>query len=188
MGLVAYLDEVRASQPRRSNRRTLRLEVAGTAGSDSAAAMVIHDLSQTGLLIETDEMLAVGQKLRVELPEVGEFPAEAVWSSGRFVGCKFDEILPQAAISAALLRSDRPGEPARGEAASVAPVQELQARVQRQLTEARGKPAAAPAVAAPQPLAEYELLPLHTRGRIMVGLAAGSGAIWAVVLWGVGLI
>ncbi|WP_294171799.1 PilZ domain-containing protein [uncultured Sphingomonas sp.] len=184
MGLVAYLDDGRAAaRPRRSTRRTLRLEVAATAGSGSAA-MVIHDLSPTGLLIETDEALAVGQKLSVELPEVGKFPAEAVWSSGRFVGCRFDETLPQAAISAALLRSDRPG--VRPEAASPAPVQELQARVQRQLAYTGGEKAAAEAVG--EPLAEYDRLPLHVRGRIMVGLAAGSGAIWAVLLWGVGVI
>jgi hypothetical protein len=182
VGLVAYLDEARAATPRRSTRRTLRLEVAATADGGSAA-LVIHDLSPTGLLVETDEVLAVGQKLSVELPEVGKFPAEAVWSSGRFVGCRFDETLPQAAISAALLRSDRPG--ARTETASPAPVQELQARVQRQLAHAGGEQAAE---AVSEPLAEYDRLPLHVRGRIMVGLAAGSGAIWGVLLWGVGVI
>nr|WP_294170184.1 PilZ domain-containing protein [uncultured Sphingomonas sp.] len=187
MGLVAYLDDSRAAtQPRRSTRRTLRLEVAGTAGSQSRSAMVIHDLSPTGLLIETEEPLGVGQKLAVELPEVGSFPAEAVWSSGRFVGCKFDETLPQAAISAALLRSDRPGFEMAAEARSPAPVQELQARVQRQLTQVHGQGVAPDATS--EPLAEYDRLPLHTRGRIMVGLAAGSGAIWAVLLWGVGVI
>jgi hypothetical protein len=183
VGLVAYLDEGRAAQPRRSTRRTLRLEIAATAGSGGSAAMVIHDLSPSGLLLETDEALAVGQKLSVELPEVGKFPAEAVWSSGRFVGCRFDETLPQAAISAALLRSERPQVEGRGEAASAAPVQDLQARVQRQLTQGRGE-----AVAAEVAANDDDRLPVHVRGRIMVGLAAGSGAMWAVLLWGVGLI
>ncbi len=186
MGLVAYLDEGRAAaKPRRSTRRTLRLEVAATADSGSAAALVIHDLSPTGLLVETEEALAVGQKLSVELPEVGRFPAEAVWSSGRFVGCRFEETLSQGAISAALLRGDRPGVPR--EAASPAPVQELQARVQRQLTQGQGADVL-PAEATSQPMAEYDRLPLHTRGRILLGLGGVSAGLWAAILWGAGVI
>src|SRR4029450_4627975 len=65
----------------------------------------IHDVSETGLLIETAAELAVFDDLEIELPEVGFTPALVVWTSGRFYGCQFKERISQAAISAALLRS-----------------------------------------------------------------------------------
>jgi len=187
VGLVAHIDEGRAAASSRgSTRRTVRLEVVGTTDNVYPAAMIVHDLSLTGLLIETGATIAVGQKLAVELPEVGSFAAEAVWSSGHYVGCKFEEVLSQAAISAALLRGDWPGFEYPAGVANSGAVQELQARVQCQLTQGRAQIAAADTAA--ESAAEYNRLPLHVRGRILLSLCGVSAGSWALILWGVGVI
>jgi hypothetical protein len=79
---------------------------------------VIHDISATGMLIETSADLATFEQLQLELPEVGTRVATVIWSSGQYFGCEFHETIPQAAISAAVLQSpfDRVAAPAIGEA------------------------------------------------------------------------
>ena len=67
--------------------------------------MTIHDISNTGLLLESAAVLAEGQKFDVELPEVGRTRATVVWASARYYGCRFLSPVPKAAISAALLRN-----------------------------------------------------------------------------------
>lgn len=67
--------------------------------------MVIHDISHTGLLLETTALLAERQTIDVDLPEAGIVQANVVWRSSRFVGCRFTKPVSQAAISAALLRN-----------------------------------------------------------------------------------
>lgn len=181
MGLVAYIDDHRASEKRRVQRRTLRLEVGVATGAPAPARMTIHDLSQTGLLVEAEDGLALGEKLQIELPGAGSFPAKVMWSSGRFVGCKFDQPLPQAAISAALLKSVQ--APQRENAqGNLSAVQELQARVQRMV---EGDEIAAPQ-AAPNAPANDDRLPLHVRGRILLGLGVVSAGVWGAALWAVG--
>ena len=83
-------------------RRALRLK---SAVSDRGIEVVIHDLSPTGLLLETSQPLISGETLFVDLPERGPTAASVVWSSGNFHGCAFEQSIPSAAISAALLRS-----------------------------------------------------------------------------------
>jgi hypothetical protein len=93
-------------------RRKLYLGSNLQAGGEP---VTIHDLSSTGLLIETEAGLAPFDSIGIELPEVGLAQALVVWSGGHFHGCQFKERVSQAAISAALLRSlpARPVEAAR---------------------------------------------------------------------------
>lgn len=83
-------------------RRALRLQ---SAVSDSGMEVVIHDLSPTGVLLETSQALSSGETLFVDLPDRGPTAASVVWSSGNFHGCAFEQSIPSATISAALLRS-----------------------------------------------------------------------------------
>jgi hypothetical protein len=92
---------------RRTVRRTLRLEVQAFAAGNATEAL-IHNLSETGLLIETSAALKVGETLQVELPESGSIDARIVWTRGSFFGCEFGFRVAKATVSAALLRS--PGE------------------------------------------------------------------------------
>ena len=101
MTISAQLQITPAADRRGWTRRSLSLVSSlQSTGSD----VTIHDVSATGLLIETTAELAVFDDLEIELPEAGFTPALVVWSSGKFYGCQFKQRISQAAISASLLR------------------------------------------------------------------------------------
>lgn len=186
MGLVAHFSEGIVSEQRGVARRTLRLEVEGRCTDGSTAQLTIHDLSATGLLVETDDEPSIGEKLHIELPDARRYAAKVVWSSEGFVGCKFDRPLPQAAISTALLRSVQPGTEQRIEARDTSgAVKKLQARVQH-LVQGSAH-ALVPTIEQPSRSPDTRL-PLHVRGWILMGLGAVSGGMWAVVLWSIGVL
>jgi transcriptional regulator with XRE-family HTH domain len=115
MVIQAQLKNRRQSQSqRRDVRRKLRLNVAGRTAGGGPGEVLIHDLSTSGMLVQADESLAIGEVVEVELPRTGVHHVEVVWASGTFFGCRFLEPVPPAAVSAALLRSapDRPSQPA----------------------------------------------------------------------------
>jgi hypothetical protein len=85
---------------RRSARRSLRLGIS--AGAD---LVTIHDLSLTGALVETSTAMLVGATFEFDLPQAGAVHATVVWNSGEYYGCQFDQPIPSAALSAALLQS-----------------------------------------------------------------------------------
>ena len=87
---------------RGSPRRKLHL---GTLISKSGADVLIHNISSTGMLIETDERLRAGEALDIDLPEVGATTAVVAWRGGNFFGCQFVKPLPKAVLSATLLRN-----------------------------------------------------------------------------------
>lgn len=86
-------------EQRRTPRRALRLAVEGVASA------TVRNLSETGLLIETADALAVGDRVSLELPVAGEVEARVIWARGRFYGCEFARPVERAVVSAALLRS-----------------------------------------------------------------------------------
>lgn len=106
MTIDASLKSPRPAQVRRgSARRKLRLDTVGKAAARGSTPVGIHDLSTSGMLIETSVDLAVGEAIEIELPRTGPQTAKVMWTSGRFYGCRFVEPIPPAAVSAALLRS-----------------------------------------------------------------------------------
>jgi len=109
MTISAQLQITPAADRRGWTRRSLSL-VSSLQGTGTE--VTIHDVSSTGLLIETTAELAVFDDLEIELPEAGFTAAVVVWTSGRFFGCQFKDRISQGAISAALLRSpaSQPGE------------------------------------------------------------------------------
>ncbi|SBV34977.1 protein of unknown function [uncultured Sphingopyxis sp.] len=111
---------------RRTQRRTLRLDVAARSAT-SEAAVVIRNLSRTGLLIETDAAFALGETFLLVLPELGAAPARVVRAEGRRFGCEFLTPVPASAISAALLKSSY-DEAAGGDAGATADFGELYPR------------------------------------------------------------
>jgi len=132
MSLLAHLDPSDPTANRRSAaRRTLRLQSLGTTASQSAAQVTIHDLSLTGLLIETSADLAADERIDVEVPEAGLTEAKVVWSSGRFFGCRFKRPIPPAALSSAILRSpaDFAGESSNEVANALLELQALRTKV-----------------------------------------------------------
>jgi PilZ domain-containing protein len=102
MRISARLQITPAADRRDWQRRRLSLDSSlQSTGED----VTIHDISASGMLIETAAELAVFDALEIELPETGITPALVIWNSGRYFGCEFKQHLSQGAISAALLRS-----------------------------------------------------------------------------------
>ena len=83
-------------QARRSSERfTLNLVAEGGDESGVGYSVLIHNLSASGILIETDAELEVGRRLRIALPEAEEVVATVVWNSEQLFGCRFDAPLGQ---------------------------------------------------------------------------------------------
>ena len=92
---------------RERRRHMLLLEVASGEHDTASDAVLVHDILDTGLLIETKSELGVGEIIEVNLPNVGPnvgilMEAEIRWAGGQIYGCKFTRELNPAAISAEL--------------------------------------------------------------------------------------
>jgi len=161
MVFQARLAESKAANRRFSPRRALKLQSVLAAEGE---VVTIHDISNTGLLLETKVRLVEGQRLDVDLPEIGFTQAEVVWSSERFFGCRFDTPVSKAAVSAALLRNPVP---------SSDPLSEERAweSLGRELEGAEAN-------------AARERLSFSNRLRVIVGVSLG---LWAAILWATGL-
>ena len=94
-----------AEKRRGSARRKLRLRTRNESATSISSEVIVHDLSATGLLLETAVELAVDERIQVELPEATNTRARVVWRSGNLFGCQFTSPLPRAALSAAQLLS-----------------------------------------------------------------------------------
>jgi PilZ domain len=158
MVLRARLAASQASNRRFSPRRTLQLQSTIAEGEED---VIIHDISHTGLLLETDAFFSERQLLDVELPEVGLAKASVVWRSGRYVGCRFVKPLSRAAISAALLRN---------------PITRPQPSDEERAWEQLGKLCEVPEADGG--------LSFATRMRVIAG---ASILLWALILWTAGV-
>jgi hypothetical protein len=119
--LLAHLESSGVQSDRRaSERHVLKLRVPGSTASEAGVVVLIHDLSRTGLLIETSAALAVGADLEIDLPETGFRQAQVVWNSGHYFGCQFREPISRGGVSAALLKN-----PAQGHTSDAAAYDEL---------------------------------------------------------------
>jgi hypothetical protein len=154
MQAFARLERIEARNRRAARRRRLSLGSVLAASGDEA---VIHDISETGMLVETNADLATFEQLHLDLPEAGKVVATVMWNSGKYYGCEFHKPIPQSAISAALLKSpfDQNG---------TSPVFDEEEEVEQEHAGDR--------------------LPL----RIGLGVIfLGSFALWALILWSVGI-
>ena len=135
MRLTAHFSEQDlVRDQRRSTRRALRLDVPGEAPKEGGVAVTIHDVSLTGVLLQTAAKLQPGDSFQLELPEAGNVETMVVWDSGDFYGCQFRQPISPAQLSAALLKGDaKPTEVSRAaeEVNVVAELQAITAKVQR---------------------------------------------------------
>lgn len=130
-----------------------------------SADVLIHNLSTTGLLIETSASLSIGEVLAVEIPHTGATLAVVMWNSGDLFGCEFVAPVPNAAISASLLQNpiERP---------STVPAAETEPHQDSDHADVLADDAA---VASTR-------LPLRTRALIIVG---SSLLAWTLIIWAV---
>ena len=155
MQALARLERIESRNRRSAPRRQLRLDATLPETGDEA---VIHDLSTTGILIETKGDLATFEQLQLELPEAGMVVATVLWNSGQYYGCEFHKPISRAAISAALLRNP-----------VAAPLLEA---AQTQTDE-------------PEAEVADDRYPLGVRLRVILGV---SFALWALILLAAGLL
>ena len=135
MAQLAYLHiEAFPGERRGSPRKRIRLETSGRSPDRDRTQVIVHDVSNTGLLLESSAELSRGEELDVILPLVGTRRVTVAWASGRFFGCEFADDIPagpEAAAGAPRLNAlpDR-GSP---EAVSLAAVQlhELSMAIER---------------------------------------------------------
>lgn len=105
MPIGAHFEEVDGGGTRRgAHRRRLMLQTQGALKSGAETSVTIHNLSETGMLMESGTELEIEEAIDVDLPEAGPIHARVVWASGRLYGCAFDRPVSQYTLSAAQLR------------------------------------------------------------------------------------
>ena len=105
MPIAAHFETASHSDdPRRTVRHTLRLEASGSTADGKHAQVTVHNISASGVLLETAAVLDVGETFAIDLPEAGERRAIVSWASAAFYGCQFEEPLSPAEVAAAQLR------------------------------------------------------------------------------------
>lgn len=105
--VAAFRTDTLTDETRDANRHHLWLSAEAEANGDSSRVL-IHNLSASGLLIESTLALELGEEFDVDLPEAGATRAQIVWRSDGFYGCQFAGPVSGAAVSAARLRSPSP--------------------------------------------------------------------------------
>lgn len=119
MPIAAHFEHTAdATGQARDPRRTLRLDARGATGSGAEAQVFVHNISATGLLLESQVPLAMGERIAIDLPRAGATWAQVVWNSGALSGCQFDLPVSPATLSAAQLRAATTPGPAVGPAPS----------------------------------------------------------------------
>ncbi|WP_447750862.1 helix-turn-helix domain-containing protein [Sphingopyxis fribergensis] len=105
MAIPAYIEKTPQSRGKvRSARRTLRLQLQGAKATGGDVAVLVHNISATGLLIESEVALDLGDRIEIGLPHAGATWAKVIWTSARIYGCQFDTPISAATLSAAQLR------------------------------------------------------------------------------------
>ena len=106
MAIPAYIEKTAQTRDKlRSARRALRLQLSGAKATGGEVAVLVHNISRTGLLIESEVALQPGDRIEIGLPHSGAAWARVIWASARIYGCQFDTPISAATLSAAQLRS-----------------------------------------------------------------------------------
>lgn len=102
--LRAKVTPGRHSDGRSERRWQVDLLMTLPPGNGGRAAHV-RNLSENGMMLETDAELAVGDVLQVDLQELFRTEAVVVWSQQQSFGCRFRDPVPTGVVSAAILRA-----------------------------------------------------------------------------------
>ena len=110
MAIAAHLDEAPSPTPSstghaRDPRRILHLEAEGALPSGARTNVRVHNVSTTGLLLESTIRLVIGERIEIDLPHAAATWARVIWTSDDLSGCQFEAPITPAVLSAAQLRS-----------------------------------------------------------------------------------
>ncbi len=114
-----FLPSAPGAEKRLDARRKLSLVAAGVRHDGTGIEVQIHNISGTGLLIESDIELAAGDRIEIELPHAGDITAAVIWANGRLFGCQFEGPVSPATLSAVELKSAIDAGPASEDATGV---------------------------------------------------------------------
>ncbi len=105
MAMTAYLNDVpRSTANGRASRRQLRLPLHGSKATGSEIEAFVHNISATGMLVESRAPLEIGEVIEVNLPHSGKTATKVIWTSGGLAGCQFEMPISPATLSAAQLK------------------------------------------------------------------------------------
>src|SRR5690606_16879504 len=90
---------------KRSARYLLKLRLKGPSADVEATSFLVHNLSETGVLIEAAADLPVDEPLTLHFPGISPAEARVAWVNGAFYGCSFVEPLSAEAIATILAQA-----------------------------------------------------------------------------------
>ncbi len=102
--LRAKLSTFEPLERRGSVRWHVELLISAGPAHDPSRSMV-RNLSETGLMLETDAALQVGETIVVDLPGADPVEARVKWHRNSAFGCEFSTPIPASVISATLLQA-----------------------------------------------------------------------------------
>jgi len=82
------------------------MTVSATLSTGDRIDLLICNISETGLLVESAAPIAAAEYLDIDLPHVGTVSVQIIWASGQFSGCQFDAPIASSLLSA--IRLQRP--------------------------------------------------------------------------------
>lgn len=180
------LASILVADDRTSGRYRLLLEAERETADGTS--VILHDLSQSGLLFEAEPGIQSDAEIMLHIPGIGPIAARTVWTNGSFYGAQFATPLTPDRLKAALAQS-KVIWPAF---APPTPLDIEQARSRIAQPEAQLETGPAPVldleiggrdvqVSAKhaEPLSEEPKLPLPVRIRIIVGLTI---VLWTAIL------
>ena len=106
MAMTVYLNDTpRSAGKGRASRRQLRLPLHGSKAASAEIEAFVHNISATGMLVESTVPLEIGEFVEINLPHSGKTATKVIWTSGGLAGCQFEMPISPATLSAAQLRS-----------------------------------------------------------------------------------
>ena len=182
------LASILVADDRTSGRYRLLLE----AERDTAdgTSVILHDLSQSGLLFEAEPGIQSDAEIMLHIPGIGPIAARTVWTNGSFYGAQFATPLTPDRLKAALAQSkviwpafapptpldieqarSRLAQPEAETQLETGPAPVLDLEIGGRDVQVSAKHA--------EPLSEEPKLPLPVRIRIIVGLTI---VLWTAIL------
>jgi hypothetical protein len=76
---------------KRAPRVDTRYEASLTDSDGGKIRIVVTDISRSGCRMETDGTLEIGEKVQIEVPRYGTYPAQIRWVLGNEAGAVFLE-------------------------------------------------------------------------------------------------
>ena len=78
-------------QVKRAPRVDTRFKATLKDSDGNAIPVIVMDISREGCRLETDGSLRIGEKVQIEVPKYGIYPAQIRWALGNEAGAVFLE-------------------------------------------------------------------------------------------------